>query len=149
MSIRNQFGFAAPTYVSASRWLPHFPPNPRQDPQGERADAEFRQSGFVQIVPKRSQDCKKLAAALSRKVGLASLCVRRGHACRAVRQCRGTRLFEPAGISHSAPAGIGAADVWGLPGAEEERHYLRHRGRMEHCTRTYRLVFRSSATLMI
>lgn len=84
------------------------------------ADAAFRQSGFVQIVPKKGADAKKLADALNRakpvwQAYVAPRPVPAGLTGSSV----GTRLFEPGqGYLYSAPDGIGAADVWGLAGAK-------------------------------
>jgi subtilisin family serine protease len=120
-SMRSQFGLH-PTAVSKrlalATALPAEPSAKILKTKG--ADAEFRQSGFVQIVPKRGQDCKKLATALNREPAVwqayvAPRPVPAGLSGSAV----GTRLFEPAqGYLYSAPAGIGATDAWSLPGAK-------------------------------
>jgi subtilisin family serine protease len=84
------------------------------------ADTAFRQSGFVQIVPKRSADARKLAEALTKdkSVWQAYVAPRPVPAGQSGSSA-GTRLFEPAqGYLYSAPDGIGAADVWGLAGAK-------------------------------
>ncbi len=82
--------------------------------------AEFRQSGFVQIIPKRGEDSKKLAAALNREKAVWKAYVApRPVPAGLSGSSTGTRLFEPAqGYLYSAPFGIGAADVWGLAGAK-------------------------------
>jgi hypothetical protein len=84
------------------------------------ADAEFRQSGFVQIVPKKSADARKLAAALNRaKPVWQAYVAPRPVPAGLTGSAAGTRLFEPGqGYLSSAPDGIGAADVWGLAGAK-------------------------------
>jgi subtilisin family serine protease len=84
------------------------------------AGAAFRQSGFVQIVPKRSSDAKSIAAALNRqgaiwKAYVAPRPVPAGLSGSSV----GSRLFEPTqGYLYSAPVGIGAMDVWPQAGAK-------------------------------
>jgi subtilisin family serine protease len=84
------------------------------------ADFSFRQSSFVQIVPKNPSDSRNLAAALERsrlvvQAHVAPRPVPAGLSGSAI----GTRLFEPAqGYLYSAPAGIGATDAWHLAGAK-------------------------------
>ncbi len=120
-SMRSQYGFkgaAVRSRLSLAAALPAQPSAKILDAKG--AGAEFRQSGFVQIVPKRAEDCRKLVAALSKeksvwKAYVAPRPVPAGLSGNAA----GTRLFEPAqGYLYSPPVGIGAADVWSLAGAK-------------------------------
>lgn len=120
-SIGSQFGMKAAAIrdrVDLAATLPAEPSGRVLDNRG--ADAEFRQSGFVQIVPKRSGDAKKIAAALNRQGAIWKAYV----APRPVPaflsgSTAGTRLFEPTqGYLYSAPTGIGATDVWALAGAK-------------------------------
>lgn len=120
-SLRSQFGLTGTEVrkrVGLAAVLPAAPSAKVLEAKG--ADATFRQAGFVQIVPKRAADCKKLAATLSKdksvwKAYVAPRPVPAGLSGSAT----GTRLFEPAqGYLFSAPFGIGAADVWGLAGAK-------------------------------
>jgi subtilisin family serine protease len=84
------------------------------------ADAEFRESGFVQIVTKRAADAKKLATALNNQKSVWKAYVApRPVPAGLSGSTAGTRLFEPAqGYLYSAPDGIGAADTWSLAGAK-------------------------------
>jgi subtilisin family serine protease len=120
-SVRSQFGMPVSDVRKRLGLAAALPDNPSAKVlKAKGADAEFRQSGFVQIVPKKSSDAKKLAAALNKdkavwKAYVAPRPVPAGLNGDAV----GTRLFEPAqGYLYSAPDGIGAADVWGLAGAK-------------------------------
>jgi subtilisin family serine protease len=84
------------------------------------ADTAFRQSGFVQIVPKRDADAKRLAQALNRdKAVWQAYVAPRPVPAGLSGGAAGTRLFEPAqGYLYSPPNGIGAAEVWRLAGAK-------------------------------
>lgn len=120
-SMRSQFGFKAAqvrSRLGLAAALPAQPSAKLLDAKG--ADAEFRQSGFAQIVPKRSQDCKRLAAALSKDKSVWTAYVApRPVPAGLSGSAAGTRLFEPAqGYLYSPPVGIGAADVWGRAGAK-------------------------------
>lgn len=120
-SIGSQFGMKAAAIrdrVDLAAALPSDPSARVLDSRG--ADAAFRQSGFVQIVPKRSRDAKKIAAALNRHKSIwkAHVAPRPVPAFLSGASA-GTRLFEPTqGYLYSAPMGIGAADVWPLAGAK-------------------------------
>jgi subtilisin family serine protease len=120
-SIRNQFGFTATDVRKRLPMAAALPAEPSaRTLKAKGVDAEFRQSGFVQIVPKRRQDCKKLAAALRREKSVWQAYVApRPVPAGLSGSATGTRLFEPAqGYLYSPPTGIGATDVWGLPGAK-------------------------------
>jgi subtilisin family serine protease len=85
-------------------------------------DTDFIQSGFVQIVPKKSSDAPKLARELKQQNAVWQAYV----APRPVPAVpegsdAGSRNFEPAqGYLCSPPNGIGAADIWKLRGAKGE-----------------------------
>lgn len=120
-SVRSQFGMKVSEARARMELASALPSEPSVRVLAAKgADTEFRQSGFVQIVPKREQDCKKLAAALNRQKAVWTAYV----APRPVPAglsggSSGTRLFEPAqGYLYSAPVGIGAADVWHQAGAK-------------------------------
>ena len=120
-SIRNQFGLPATDVRKRLPLAAALPDEPSaRTLKTKGADAEFRQSGFVQIVPKRSRDCKKVAAALRRQKSVWQAYVApRPVPAGLSGSAAGTRLFEPAeGYLYSPPVGIGAADVWGLAGAK-------------------------------
>jgi hypothetical protein len=84
-------------------------------------DTEFIQSGFVQVVPKKSSDAPKIARELNRKgpVWQAFVAPRPVPAAVLTGSQSGTRNFEPSqGYLHAAPNGIGAVEVWSLGGAK-------------------------------
>jgi subtilisin family serine protease len=119
--VRSQFGFPTAEVRKRVRLAAALPSEPSANIlKAKGADAEFRQSGFVQIIPKRGQDSKKLATALTREKAVWQAYVApRPVPAGLSGSSAGTRLFEPAqGYLYSAPFGIGAADVWGLPGAK-------------------------------
>jgi subtilisin family serine protease len=120
-SVRPQFGMRRSDVRKRIELAAALPTEPSAEVLKKKgADTEFRQSGFVQIVPKKRADANKLADALNKdkavwKAYVAPRPVPAGLNGSAV----GTRLFEPAqGYLYSAPNGIGAADVWGLAGAK-------------------------------
>lgn len=87
----------------------------------DAVSAEFAQSGFVQIVPRKARDCVKIAALLeeSGAVWRAQVAPRPVPATAAYGQAPGSRNFEPAqGYLSSAPDGIGAIDSWSRAGAK-------------------------------
>ena len=84
-------------------------------------DTDFIQSGFVQVVPKKSSDAKKIARELNKKsaVWQAYVAPRPVPAAVASGSQAGSRNFEPSqGYLHSAPNGIGAIEAWALAGAK-------------------------------
>lgn len=120
-SMGSQFGFkpaAVASRVALAAALPASPTAKALDKAG--ADAAFRQSGFMQIVPKRGADAAKLAAALNKSESVWKAYVAPRPVPAALNGSQvGTRLFEPAqGYLCSAPVGIGAMDVWSLGGAK-------------------------------
>lgn len=120
-SIRSQFGLKVPEVrerVALAAALPAEPSARTLAAKG--ADTEFRESGFVQIVPKRGADAKKLAVALNNQKSVWKAYVApRPVPAGLSGSTAGTRLFEPAqGYLYSAPDGIGAADTWSLAGAK-------------------------------
>ena len=120
-SIRSQFGFTASEVRNRLDLAAALPKEPSAKVlKAKGVDAEFRQSGFVQIVPKHGQDCKRLAAALSKAESVWQAYVApRPVPAGLSGSAAGTRLFELAqGYLYSAPVGIGATDVWNLAGAK-------------------------------
>ncbi len=120
-SVRSQFGMKPAAVRDRLELAAALPAQPTAKILAAKgADAQFRQSSFVQLVPKRAEDCKKIAAALAKeksvwKAYVAPRPVPAGLSGSAA----GTRLFEPAqGYLYSPPAGIGAADVWQQAGAK-------------------------------
>ena len=135
VAVRSQFGMRVSEARERIDLAAKLPPNPSAkvlDAKG--ADTEFKQSGFAQIVPKKSADAKKLADALNRdKAVWKAYVAPRPEPAGVNGSAVGTRLFEPAqGYLYSAPDGVGAAVVWGLAGAMwQVHHHLRYRGRLE------------------
>ncbi len=123
-SVKSQFGMKAAQVserIPLAAALPEKPTGRMLAARG--AGEEFKQSGFVQIVPKRSEDVKKLAAALDKnpriwKAYVAPRPVPAGLSGSA----SGSRLFEPTQTYLSSPPiGIGACDVWNLGGAKGKK----------------------------
>jgi len=87
-----------------------------------RVSSEFVESGFMQIVPKRSRDAARIAERLrARKdaVWNAYVAPRPVPATVNSGAMPGSRNFEPAqGYLCSAPDGIGAMHVWGIGGGK-------------------------------
>lgn len=83
--------------------------------------SEFATSGFVRVVPKNSEDCADLVRRLNRvdAVWKAVVAPKPVPAAAPDGSSTTSRNFEPAqGYLHSAPNGIGAMDVWDVPGAK-------------------------------
>lgn len=82
-------------------------------------DAGFIQSGYAQIVPKKSSDAGKLASELQAQGAVWQAFVAPRPVLAVAGSAAGSRNFEPAqGYLHAAPNGIGAAEVWALDGAK-------------------------------
>ncbi len=86
----------------------------------EGLDADFIQSGYVQIVPKKGTDAAKLARELGKQDSVWQAYVApRPVPAMPEGSAAGSRNFEPAqGYLSSAPDGIGATEVWSLTGAK-------------------------------
>lgn len=117
-SMRSQFQLPAAAIRSRVEVAARLPPEPDPARFARRGmDTEFIQSSFVQVVPKKSGDAKKIATAFNRQksVWKAYVAPRPVPAMPAA----GSRNFEPAqGYLSDAPNGIGAQEVWGLAGAK-------------------------------
>lgn len=119
-SMGSQFGMKAAAIRDRVELAATLPPEPSARVLDHRgADAAFRQSGFVQIVPRRPGDAKKIAAALDRHGSIWKAYVAPKPVPAFLSgSSAGTRLFEPTqGYLYSAPTGIGATDVWAQAGA--------------------------------
>jgi hypothetical protein len=119
--VRSQFSLPASAIrarVEVAAMLPTEPQPARFAKKG--VDAEFIQSGFVQVVPKSSGDAKKIAAALNAQQPVWKAYVApRPVPAMPTGAAAGSRNFEPSqGYLYDAPNGIGAAQVWGLAGAK-------------------------------
>lgn len=83
-------------------------------------DAEFIQSGYVQVVPKKDADAKKIARALNNQKSVWKAYVApRPVPAMPSGSAAGSRNFEPSqGYLYDPPIGIGAEEVWSLAGAK-------------------------------
>jgi subtilisin family serine protease len=121
-TMRSQFGLPISTArnrVEVAATLPKEPDPKKFAKKG--MDAEFIQSGFVQVVPKKSGDAARIARELNQKnaVWKAYVAPRPVPAAVLSGSQAGSRNFEPSqGYLHSAPNGIGAMEVWPLAGAK-------------------------------
>jgi subtilisin family serine protease len=90
-------------------------------PARARPSTEFAQSGFVQVVPRNPKDAPRIVARLARSKAVwnAYVAPRPVPAAAPDGASTTSRNFEPAqGYLHSAPDGIGAMEVWPLPGGK-------------------------------
>ena len=120
-TLRSHFGLK-PTEVRARvEVAAMLPPEPNPMKFAKKGmDTEFIQSGFVQVVPKKNSDVKKIAAELNRKQAVWKAFVApRPVPAMPTGSAADSRLFEPAqGYLYTPPDGIGAAEVWNLAGAK-------------------------------
>ena len=120
--IRSQFGLRASTVRSRVEVAAVLPPEPSPARFADRGmDTDFVHSGFVQVIPERGRDARPIAEALDRNdaVWKAHVAPRPVPAAVVNGSAAGSRNFEPAqGYLHAPPDGIGAAEVWSLPGAK-------------------------------
>jgi len=121
--VRSHFGLTAKAVRSRIDVASSLPAEPLAAKFAKKGmDAEFIQSGFVAVVPKRSGDAKKLAQALNHRdsVWNAFVAPRPVPAMPAASgSAAGSRLFEPAqGYLCAPPDGIGAIEIWSLAGAK-------------------------------
>jgi len=120
--IRSQFGLRASTVRSRVDVAAVLPPEPNPARFVDRGmDTDFIHSGFVQVIPERGRDARRIAEALDRNdaVWKAHVAPRPVPAAVVNGSAAGSRDFEPAqGYLHAPPNGIGAAEVWSLPGAK-------------------------------
>ena len=121
-TMRSHFGLPSASIKSRVEVAATLPPEPEPKKFAKKGmDTDFIQSGFVQVVPKRSSDAAKIARELNKKgpVWKAFVAPRPVPAAVLSGSQSGSRNFEPSqGYLHSAPNGIGAAEVWSLGGAK-------------------------------
>jgi len=120
-SLRSHFGKRGKEVRARVEVAGTFPAAARAADFAKRGlDADFIQSGFVQIVPKKSGDAPKLARELKRQGAVWQAYVApRPVPAMPAGSTAGSRNFEPAqGYLHAAPNGIGAIEAWALPGAK-------------------------------
>lgn len=120
--IRSQFGLSPRTIRSRVRVAAVLPPEPNPARFADRGmDSDFIHSGFVQVVPERGRDVRRLAKELDSNAAVwkAYVAPRPVPAAVVSGSAAGSRNFEPAqGYLHAPPNGIGAAEVWSLAGAK-------------------------------
>jgi subtilisin family serine protease len=121
-TLRSHFGLPSPTIKARVEVAATLPPEPEPKKFAKKGmDTDFIQSGFVQVVPKKSSDAPRIARELNKKgpVWKAFVAPRPVPAAVLSGSQNGSRNFEPSqGYLHSAPNGIGAAEVWSLGGAK-------------------------------
>ena len=120
-AIRSHFGLKAPEVRARVDVAAGLPPEPKPERFAKKGvDTTFIHSGFVQVVPKKSSDAKKLANELNRKkVVWQAFVAPRPVPAGASGSAAGSRLFEPAqGYLYTPPDGIGAMEAWTLAGAK-------------------------------
>ena len=121
-TMRSHFGLPSPAIKARVEVAATLPPEPEPKKFAKKGmDTEFIQSGFVQVVPKKSSDAPKIARELNKKGPVWKVFVAPRPVPAAVLNGSqsGSRNFEPSqGYLHSAPNGIGAMEVWSLSGAK-------------------------------
>ncbi len=120
-TMRSQFALPASAVRSRIEVAATLPAEP--DPKKfvkKGMDTEFIQSGFVQVVPTKGKDAKKIAKALnSHKSVWKAYVAPRPVPAMPSGSAAGSRNFEPAqGYLYDPPIGIGAEEVWSLAGAK-------------------------------
>ena len=121
-TMRSHFGLPSPAIKARVEVAATLPPEPEPKKFAKKGmDTDFIQSGFVQVVPKKSSDAPKIARELNKKgpVWKAFVAPRPVPAAVLNGAQSGSRNFEPSqGYLHSAPNGIGAMEAWSLSGAK-------------------------------
>lgn len=120
-TMRSHFGLKSTEVRARVEVAATLPPEPQPERFAKKGmDTEFIQSGFVQVVPRKSGDAKKIATELNRKKAVWKAFVApRPVPAMPAGSAAGSRLFEPAqGYLCTPPDGIGAMAVWNLAGAK-------------------------------
>ncbi len=121
--LRSHFDLSATTITrraAPASLLPEAPTSKALAKKGLGTD--FIQSGFIQVLPKLAKDATRLVTALKKSNSVWNAYVApRPVPASASGSAAGSRNFEPSqGYLHSPPNGIGAMEVWNLPGAKGE-----------------------------
>jgi subtilisin family serine protease len=120
-AVRSHFGLTSSEIRTRIQVAATLPPEPNPAKFANKGmSREFIQSGFVQVVPEKSRDAKKIAKELNQKKAVWKAFVApRPVPAMAVGSAAGSRNFEPSqGYLYGPPNGIGAAEVWSLAGAK-------------------------------
>jgi subtilisin family serine protease len=121
-TMRSHFGLTSSEVKSRVEVASTLPPEPEPKKYSKKGmDTAFIQSGFVQVVPKKGSDAKKIARELNQKgpVWKAFVAPRPVPAAVLNGSAAGSRNFEPSqGYLHAAPNGIGVMETWSLAGAK-------------------------------
>jgi subtilisin family serine protease len=121
-TMRSHFGLTSSEVKSRVEVASTLPPEPEPKKYSKKGmDTAFIQSGFVQVVPKKGSDAKKIARELNQKgpVWKAFVAPRPVPAAVLNGSAAGSRNFEPSqGYMHAAPNGIGVMETWSLAGAK-------------------------------
>jgi subtilisin family serine protease len=120
-AVRSHFGLKSSEIRSRIPVAATLPPEPNPAKFANKGmDRKFIQSGFVQVVPEKSRDAKKIAKELNQKKAVWKAFVApRPVPAMPVGSAAGSRNFEPSqGYLYAPPNGIGVAEVWSLAGAK-------------------------------
>ncbi|HEV7666968.1 MAG TPA: S8 family serine peptidase [Thermoanaerobaculia bacterium] len=118
-TLRSHFRLPSEAIRSRVEVASALPKAPFAETFPDRTKKKFIQSGFVQVVPKRDQDAGKIAEELNRQSAVWKAFVAPRPVPAVAGSAAGSRNFEPSqGYLYSAPDGIGAAEVWDLPGGK-------------------------------
>jgi subtilisin family serine protease len=120
-AMRSHFGMKSSEIKSRVEVAATLPAEPSPEKFAKKGmDTDFIRSGFVQVVPKKDSDAKKIAKELNAKASVWQAYVApRPVPAMPAGSAAGSRIFEPAqGYLYSPPIGVGAAEVWSLKGAK-------------------------------
>ncbi|MGH7331173.1 MAG: S8 family serine peptidase [Candidatus Rokuibacteriota bacterium] len=120
-AVRSHFAMTAQAVRARVEVAATLPPEPDPSRYAKRGmDTGFKQSGFVQILPKGGRDARRIAAELNkRKAVWKAFVAPRPVLAMPAGSAAGSRNFEPSqGYLYAPPTGIGAVDAWSLKGAK-------------------------------
>lgn len=122
-NVRSHFGKKVSEVRARIEVAGTLPPKPTVAAFAKKGlDSDFIQSGFVQIVPKKSGDAARIARDLKKQKAVWQAYVApRPVPAMPAGSATGSRNFEPSqGYLYAAPDGIGAVESWSLAGARGE-----------------------------
>lgn len=120
-AVRSHFGLSSKVIRARVEVAGTLPVEPNPSAFADKGmDTDFIHSSFVQVLPKKNSDAKKIASELSRKASVWKAYVApRPVPAMPVGSAAGSRNFEPSqGYLSDAPDGIGAQEIWSLAGAK-------------------------------